>query len=441
MSKSLRVLTQNLFGVPVGPPFYEGFQLYHVHRLCRFRKFVEWVEQKQSLVTSSPRSSESSRTTDSDESKPLPVGSAFVGTGPFDLIALQEVFKWRTGFISRLFLLPLWRCVSASELHPTRCSTLRILFHWMCMVFSWVDGMYWGFLGFVWDDQQYVIDLAKKRLGMNFSSTPKLPPIRYFWHALVWALTGTFAAPIVLARVLLGVWQAVLAAGLVLLTVLLLVVFAICCLRRRIVAHLSSRTQVSPFIIDSGLLLLSREPPSDRGRFVFEYVAGSGLEGFFCQKGAIWLEIKIADNSLLRVMNTHLQSDADGTCRLMPSALRERQFQQLRANCLKTKNQPSRRSSYGSERSNDDPSLLLMGDLNILRRSGDTEYKNAKAIMKLQGLETERLITHRGTQNHFDYIWISAEIVASGRVQAHYGHGSFGFVSDHNGVEGMIVCK
>jgi len=305
------------------------------------------------------------------------------------------------------------------------------------MVFSWVDGMYWGFLGFVWDDQQFVIDLAKKRLGLNFSATPKLPPIRYFWHALVWVLTGAFATPIVLARVFLGVWQAVLAAGLVLLAILLVVVFAMCCIRNRIVAHLSTRTQVSPFIIDSGLLLLSREPPTDRGRFVFDYVAGSGLEGFFCQKGAIWLEIKLADNKLLRVMNTHLQSDADGSCRLMPSSLRERQFQQLRANALKT----NQRTSDGIDRAKGDPSLLLMGDLNILRRSGDTEYKTAKSIMNLQGLETERLITHRGTQNHFDYIWMSAERVASGRVQAHYGHGSFGFVSDHNGVEGMIVCK
>lgn len=339
--------------------------------------------------------------------------------------------------------MPLWRQLSTSSicLSPaSRYAKIIILVHWICMVFSFIDGMFWGWLGCVWDDQSFIIELAKKKLGLNFAATPKLPPIRYLWHFLIWFLAFSLAAPIVFSSIFLGKSQALIAAGLVLLFVLLIVAISVCFLRSKIVTHLSSRTEVSPFIIDSGLVLLCREPPADRGRFVFDYVAGSGLEGFFCQKGAIWLDVKIGEDNL-RVMNTHLQSDADGTCRLKPSAVRELQFQQLRADIFKMKRKPRKRRDQDHLAKKPDAPLLLMGDLNILRLKSDEEYKAAMSIMGLKGLESQRLITHRITQQHFDHIWMTADRVSSARVQAHYGHGSFGFVSDHNGVEAVIVCK
>lgn len=441
MTKSLRVLTQNLFGVPVGPPFRTEFQLYHVHRLSRFRKFIAWVEQMQNPPSQSTKygsivEDETKRRTSSSSSPSSSTTNSFVGSGPFDIIALQEVFKWRTGFFSRFVLLPLWRCLSCSELSSS-CSTMWILLHWIVMIISWADGMFWGWMGFVWDDQQFIINLASKRLGMRFSATPKLPPIRYLWHALIWLLAATLAAPIVLSRIYLGKSEALIAAGGVLLLVLFILGIAAYCFGRRIVGYISSRTSVSPFIIDSGLVLLSREPIIDRGRFVFKYIPGSGLEGFFCQKGAIWFDIKIGDETL-RVINTHLQSDADGTCRLKPYTVRELQFQQLRADIFKKQ----RRVQNGvATLTKDECPLLLMGDLNILRHGSDAEYTTAKSIMGLKGLESSRLITHRVTQNHFDHIWMTADKVLSARVQAHHGHGHFGFISDHNGVEAMIICK
>jgi len=206
------------------------------------------------------------------------------------------------------------------------------------------------------------------------------------------------------------------------------------------------RTSVSPFTIDSGVVILSRHAPSHRGRLVYHYVPGSGLEGFFCQKGAVWLDIAAGESGgTLRVLNTHLQSDVDSTCRVRPSSVRELQFQQLRQDCVKKQKNGSKRNNNNNqqiaqqEEKEEEQQVLMMGDLNIWRRGGDMEYNTAKAIMGLKGLEKGKLVTHAYTRNHFDYIWMTAERVVEARVQAHQGHGEM-FISDHHGVEGEIVC-